>query len=447
VVPIDHNPTELAWFDHLKTKYDFPLLWGGKTWVDSTMADDPSVPRYFLANGSEEVISKELRDEQAAAAAVGSVADAIERIQAVTKRLADIDPFYRYEIRTSPEGTTVIPHEAYLGAAQDRPIRISLQGRFPDTPEGREKLEEFVSAVSFGTPATLEPEFLLSVVVDAPIPTGVPRTGVTAIFGGVEDLWTERAAFRVISPEGRALATLPVQLGGRTRGTQGGIRNATDYSGALSIRIRIDVLNQQGSATVRYSPPDDALPASVLPALHLIDLIQPLNTLVLYFEGRATSSTFALDGLPEPPVPHGYVRIVEALARIQTATRTAFPIPMSFSEWDMVANYRSDCLLRGEKVAVTWASFTFKGTVTEDLKQAFRDPPRLMAIAETEHIEHICGVEISLGPARLVMLSARIEDRDGVLAEVRTLGEEIQLTVAPGANDDGEWVLLPSVPT
>ena len=33
LVPIDHNPDELAWFDRLRAKYSFPLFWKGKTWA------------------------------------------------------------------------------------------------------------------------------------------------------------------------------------------------------------------------------------------------------------------------------------------------------------------------------------------------------------------------------------------------------------------------------
>ena len=31
VVPIDHSPVELKWFDDLRAKYGFPLDWCGKT--------------------------------------------------------------------------------------------------------------------------------------------------------------------------------------------------------------------------------------------------------------------------------------------------------------------------------------------------------------------------------------------------------------------------------
>jgi hypothetical protein len=69
------------------------------------MADDLAVPRCFLANASDEVVKLviELGDEQAAAAAVGSVADAIDRISVITSRLAEIDPFYQYDMRTGPD--------------------------------------------------------------------------------------------------------------------------------------------------------------------------------------------------------------------------------------------------------------------------------------------------------------------------------------------------------
>jgi hypothetical protein len=41
VVPIDHTEEELAWFDGLRRRYPFPLVWSGRTWLDGQIARPP----------------------------------------------------------------------------------------------------------------------------------------------------------------------------------------------------------------------------------------------------------------------------------------------------------------------------------------------------------------------------------------------------------------------
>src|SRR5215211_2109017 len=43
VVPIDHTEGELAWFDGLRRRYRFPLVWRGRTWLDGQMATHPAI--------------------------------------------------------------------------------------------------------------------------------------------------------------------------------------------------------------------------------------------------------------------------------------------------------------------------------------------------------------------------------------------------------------------
>ena len=56
VVPIDPTPGEYEWFRKLGEKYDFPIDWRGKTWLDEKMASFPDIERYFVEGASDEVI-------------------------------------------------------------------------------------------------------------------------------------------------------------------------------------------------------------------------------------------------------------------------------------------------------------------------------------------------------------------------------------------------------
>ena len=97
VVPIDPNPTELKWFDGMRSKYGFPLDWCGKTWLDEKMAAYRDIHRYFLEGAKDEVyeLLRELGNEEEKARVV-DVAGAAARMEKLHERLNQIDPHYLY---------------------------------------------------------------------------------------------------------------------------------------------------------------------------------------------------------------------------------------------------------------------------------------------------------------------------------------------------------------
>ena len=99
VVPIDPTLGELAWFCRLGERFDFPLEWRGKTWLDEQMAAFQDIRRYYLEGTSDEVVRllRELREEQAS---ITDVPDVLGRLRSLHARLNEIDPHYRYEIAT-----------------------------------------------------------------------------------------------------------------------------------------------------------------------------------------------------------------------------------------------------------------------------------------------------------------------------------------------------------
>jgi hypothetical protein len=102
VVPVNHNDSELEWFEALTKDYPFRCDWRGMDWLDGHMADYPALRRYYLEGSADEIVAAlvELNKEQAYL--IGGLPDAFERMGALTKRLNELDPHYAFAFSSSP---------------------------------------------------------------------------------------------------------------------------------------------------------------------------------------------------------------------------------------------------------------------------------------------------------------------------------------------------------
>lgn len=169
VVPIDPTPEELDWFEGLKKNYPFDMNWLGKTWLDGQMARHPQIPRYFLEDGSNEAIRllREFHEMQAAAEST-TMGGATDGLRAIADRLNDISPFYAIEVNVGPDGVEVGVRPRYVGAERDAPILVQLEGRFPESAEGRRLANQFREAIEYGREMHLGPENIAVFKVQAP---------------------------------------------------------------------------------------------------------------------------------------------------------------------------------------------------------------------------------------------------------------------------------------
>ena len=167
VVPINHNPAELKWFESVTKKYSFPCDWLGMDWLDGHMANHPELPRYYIEGSSDEIVTvlRELNKEQAYLAR--GLPDAVERISVLTARLNELDPHYMFGFSASPvDGVRVTVLPRYPGAENDRPIRINASFNFPDTAEGHAAAAALNDTLSYGTSGTVAGEFISNVTVE-----------------------------------------------------------------------------------------------------------------------------------------------------------------------------------------------------------------------------------------------------------------------------------------
>ena len=166
-MPIDHNPTELKWFEELTKDYEFPCDWLGQNWLNRHMADHQELVRYYIEGSSDEIVAAllELNKEQAYLA--GGLPDAIERITALTSRLNELDPHYMFAFSASPtDGIRVTVLPRYPGAEKDGKIRIHTSFDFPDTAAGQAAAAALDETFGYGTPGRVAEEFVSNVAVE-----------------------------------------------------------------------------------------------------------------------------------------------------------------------------------------------------------------------------------------------------------------------------------------
>jgi hypothetical protein len=142
IVPINYNESELKWFDGLREKYEFPLEWNDRDWLDNQMSSFPDIRRYYLEGAADEVVRLMQELNQGEAVLAGGVEDAINRLELLRSRLNDLDPQYRIEISPGPVAAAVA---AFPGAVMyqeqsvqgEQPWTISVLAKYQDAPRDR----------------------------------------------------------------------------------------------------------------------------------------------------------------------------------------------------------------------------------------------------------------------------------------------------------------------
>jgi CRP-like cAMP-binding protein len=453
IVPIDHTKDELAWFDGLRSKFPFPLIWRGRTWLDQQLANHPAIVRYYLEDGNGEAIRilRELREEQADLAS--GIPDAMERLRVLRRRLDKVSPHYRLDVSIVGDTITVTVRPRYRGADRDHPILINLGFSFPSTPAGQEAAERLRRAFDYGEQVVVEPEYVHDLRVDMPGQPTQDLSGGKVIIGpAVEDPPLRLDARAVISdPDGAPLGSLPLRFNRRQSGPRGGTLSGQDTTGLLHLSMQVNIADRKGRVHFQLTePPGDLLPSSLLPALRILQHLHAPNRLEVRVGTAVLMQPSPLP--PAEPVSAAFLALIEDLERIQAFSRTVFPMPTELSRQDLVAIGQAARLVAGERVAV--GSGTASASMTLADPQAFEqllldDTSFLVSFTEDNHIETIAGVEVPLGPAIATLSSVTVADRAELLAtrpwhagqqlDVRFLpspGVKLEILLARGDNDD-----------
>jgi predicted nucleotidyltransferase len=440
VVPVNPTPAEKKWFDDLKAE-GVQLNWYGLSWLDAQMSKHPQIARYFLWNGETEAIQllRELHQEQAALA--GGVPDALRRLEALAGQLNELDPYYRFSISTVGGKPQLSVHPRFSGAEHERPILVSLEGKFPNTPEGERARNELQQTIKFGTPVRVPAEYVSRLEVDAPAGLGGTFENVAVSIASAEVPVELDARLAVTDPNGKALTSLPVRFSSRTFGMTGFVAEGADYSGVFHIELVFDNEAPSGTIHFDYHVPRDALPSAILPALQALENLRSPNRATLMFGGRPAAEL----ELPERRwVTEGYVEVIAALSRVQSRTATYFPVPESLTVDDIEAIRTADRLLQGQRVSFRWSHMRLElGNDSAEMVRALvaEMEPRTMRIQRGLHEVTVSGHVVPLGESVLYLDSAIVANRDEV-ALMDAPKQDLSLELAPGTTNDGYVELL-----
>jgi len=443
VVPIDHTPGELKWFDGLRKTVSFPISWFGKTWLDTKMTQHPYLPRYFVSNGAQEVVEilKELKQEEAAL--TRGVVDVIERARKLADRLNELDPYYSFSLTVESGSTGVRVHPRFRGAEKERPILINLEGQFPTTPAGRKALRQFQDAINFGSGVTLSSEFVKAVTVQGPAGLGGKYEHPTIeLSGAIDDTWRLPARFTVVAADNVRLASLPIIFNRRRAGIRGGTAYGQDQTGALTFELRFDLAMKPGRASplrFHFSTPDGAYPSTILPPLRLLQRMRAPNVVLI---DVAEKPVGRLVPSQKETVPEHYVALMEALDRIQATSGTYFAIPARFSPDDLREIEEADTLLDGKPVTYSWSAMNITVANNPRLKESV-DSSLANYQLDVDYYALVAGYKLALGHAILTLNKVRIENWDELSSRLtEPPGTELELRLVPESDEPGEIRLL-----
>ena len=447
VVPIDPTPGELEWFCRLGKGYSFPLEWRGKAWLDEKMAAHTDIRRYFLEDANAEVVQllRELNKEQAI---VTDANDAMGRVRVLHERLNEIDPYYRYELATVTGTANNWPSDVvfsvrqgdvrvdayakYRGAVKDRPV--SIIAKVTVGPEDQPILEP----LGYGLASTIPHHMISSLTVDLPSGLGGKFSGGEFnIFPADTEIDDPIILSLRVMAEDMVVSSYPVQLKEHTSGPRGSVFTGTDSTGWLTMRLTINVVDEDVEAEFRVIP-QSGMPKTLVPLFQWLDAFQPARHLNIRwpegFEAHSEiSRPFWTEGSP--------VRFIEALADLQEHAGVYSDVPLSLSEEEAQQIATIAALMRGDTIELTWKALTLNlGQLGPEVKELVNGGAQALLVYEDISVE-LEGVKTPIGRVQTHIPSARLADLESVRRSLAS-GVVPSLRLVPGDSDKAQKVLV-----
>lgn len=439
IVPFDHTPSELEWFEGLPRKLGlpFPIEWRGKTWLDLQFAQRRFIYDYFEGTTHAEVIEilRELQKDQAALA--NGVPDAMDGVKALVLRANTLDPHYRFAIFSDGATTQVRVIPAYVGAEEDRPIHVKGEFLFDmKTEEGRAKEAEFERAMDFGTPVQLDGKYVPEFRIDAPAGLGQSVQGPSVEMGPGKPV-TEAPldlVYTISNPEGAAVASLTLTHMPETSGFKGTVVRAKDRAGYVESEVTINV--KEGKFGIkfhaewnRFVPHDFAPIARFLAEYHTPNAINVARP-----DGTALSEPFPCSD--DITIPQWAADFISNVAMIQAAAGVVREVSGQITSQDAANADGGVALLRGKEVAKPWVDsiMTLAPTAPLETRRRIAETTvRFETTIEAPVLLDICGATYPVGK-RYRMRGAAVvhpSSRAAILADPLTSDVAVRLVPDP----------------
>lgn len=413
IVPINPTPGELEWFTSLQTNYDFPLRWRGLDWLNLEMAQRPFLARHFLGTANDEVVTilRELNKEQGALD--NGFPDIDSRLRAFAQRIDELSPYYRLNVTFNTDVRTVELQPRYIGAERESPITVRWSVVYPTTDEGRHKRDEVSRVADFGIgDVELDPEYVKTFHVDAPLGLGRTSTGPTKVkLIAVPEQIEEVGQMRILDPEGRQLAALGLRFATRHAGLRGGAFVGTDVTGCLTVTLMADLTTEK--LTFNYELNKDGhLPGDLLQVVRVLQHLHQPNAVEIR---HGESNVISFDCPVDPPTTSEYIRFLEDVVALQLHGNCIFKLPPIISAIERTAIDRAARLLRGERIRIEPEIQYLQGDPqSPDLLEELEGSTagHLMELVMTDYSVNLFGNEILLGETKMSTSRTRLRRQD-----------------------------------
>ncbi|QBI20221.1 hypothetical protein ER308_12020 [Egibacter rhizosphaerae] len=451
VVPVNSTPAEEKFFERLQRKYDFPLHWLGRSWLDAQMASRPVVQRYFL-EGAREELHQLLQDLPFAVDQMQSAADALPRIERIHTRLNELDVHYQYFLSTG----SGMPHRAskqtvlsvhrgdvrldvvprHRGALASRPINGRFTVSF--TAGDADIQEAFLRAIHFGEDVELPPSTVEGMTLDAPGGLGGDLSGGALRLEGVIHQRPEPLPLRVrvLSAEGQLVQELPLNMSRHRQGTRGGTLYGADSTDQLQVELHYD--RQAGTGTMNFSyRPNPLPPSAVVPVAAFLGSFEEGHRLELVI-GSSSRAAFGTDLGPNPELlPAWFADLTSALDRLQRRARSIFDLPTDLTEPEMREIFELDEELSPSGRRFTWTELTMtvKGSTSDPGLERLLSPEGGTLLVVRDLAWEFRGQTYNLGPQRVIFEHVVVDDLDGARQRL-TASRRTQVRLVPGGSED-----------
>lgn len=438
VVPIDHTPEELTWFQGITKDYKFKCDWLGLTWLNDKMADHPALRRYYIEGSSDEIVAalKELNKEQAYLA--GGLPDAVDRISALMKRLNELDPHYAFSFTVDPtSGIRVAIIPQYPGAEKDSPLRINASFDFPDTEEGRAAAAALSDTVKYGTPGKVAADFVTNLKIEGISGLDGSASAGELVFGAAQlpaDAPTPEVALRLTDASGVIQLQLPLKIMNRNAGIHGGEIILADYADTVTVTMRFDTQTHRLALNYHYSAPSKVLPGALLAPVGFIAGMSEGLAVTILFNGQPIGPPVDA-AQPGPEGIAGYLRLIRDLHEIQHRANVYFSMPTSISNDEQESILTAKRLLEGETVSNKWnsASLTITAAGLRNFKDALSGGGQSVWLRIPYMIE-LDGQEYPVGYILRTHSSAIISPEPQLDPDAPD-DSEVTITLIPGSDD------------
>ncbi|MCD2191338.1 hypothetical protein [Actinomycetospora soli] len=449
VVPIDHSPAELEWFDGLRSNYSFPLHWHGRTWLNARCADLPRVRRYFLEDGHEAAlrIVREIAEEKEY---VGDdVSTGLARLQRLADQLDHLEPFYRARVIVDHDRTRIEVYPRYLGAERERPVFLTGRIRLSSSDVDQQVARRLRDYMRFGDEVEIPAELTGEIGLNDDI-FGLSQyvTGSTITLAGAEPEEVRfTAQLHIYDPEGTRLATLPILITERRRGQSGARLTGADPTNSVRVELSFDLLTLKADLGIRSRQAPDLLPGPLLALLKFLEKLRQPNSIALQLGREPVLERRPLDS-DHLQIEPELVDAVEKLELIQRESGTPFPVPEQFSHADIQELDRAYRYFTGRQVRLQTSQLTTNihlASLNDWESWILTGEPMAVLFIVLDYTYEIADVAVPAGRAAIHLSPVRVANGQELLDQ-QPWTDERSVRVQLRVDEGGAIVVLRAAP-